>query len=78
MHTFLCYRREMLNDPQLQITWKSYASSCKDRGVFFTLGPRSKNKNSTFVALLGFPELYEMAWSNEALKSSQCGLRADF
>lgn len=39
MHTFLCYRKEMLNDPLLQITWKSYASSCKERGVFFASGP---------------------------------------
>lgn len=39
MHTFLCYRREMVNDPLLQITWKSYASSCKERGVFFASGP---------------------------------------
>lgn len=37
MDTFLSYRREMLND-LLQITWKSYASSCKERGVFLTAG----------------------------------------
>lgn len=39
MHTFLCYRMETLNDPLLQITWKSLASSCKERGVFFASGP---------------------------------------
>lgn len=39
MHTFVCYRRETLNDLPLQITWKSYASSCKERGVFLASGP---------------------------------------
>lgn len=79
MHTFLSYRMEMLNDPLLQITWKSLASSCKERGVFFASGPvvvgiiiAHSSHSWDFQNYLRWPD------PTKLLKSSQCGLPAEF